>query len=67
MSDAAGPCANPVKDSQRTKTHEGTTRTLTVVWGAEGLEERLATAVSWYQELLTRLGAEVADIEVSLW
>ena len=40
LRDAQGPCANPVKDSQRTKTHEGTTRTLTVVWGAEGLEER---------------------------
>jgi DNA/RNA-binding domain of Phe-tRNA-synthetase-like protein len=65
LSDAAGPCANPVKDSQRTKTHEGTTRTLTVVWGAEGLEERLATAVSWYQELLTRVGAEVTDVEVA--
>ncbi len=65
LSDAVGPCANPVKDSQRTKTNEGTTRTLTVVWGAEGLEDRLATTVNWYQELLTRVGAEVTDVEVA--
>ena len=30
--DGAGPCANAVKDAQRTKTHEQTLRLLVVVW-----------------------------------
>jgi len=30
--DREGPCANGVKDSQRTKTTEATTRTLTLIW-----------------------------------
>src|SRR5688572_17627154 len=34
--DAEGPCANAVKDSQRTKTQASTTRTLSVVWGVVG-------------------------------
>lgn len=66
LSDSDGPCANPVKDAQRTKTHEGTIRTLTVIWGVAGYEDRLAEAVAWYQEHLGRLGAEVEGVEVSL-
>ena len=66
LSDVDGPCANPVKDAQRTKTDAGTTRTLTVIWGVAGFEGRLAAAVAWYQELLERLGAEVERVEVSL-
>jgi len=58
--DAAGPCANAVKDSERTKTTPETRRTLTVVWGADGFEDRLDIAVSWYRELLDRLGARTA-------
>ncbi len=64
LSDAEGPCANPVKDAQRTKTHDGTTRTLTVIWGVAGYEDRLATAMAWYQELLERLEALVDPVEV---
>ena len=56
--DAEGPCANAVRDSQRTKTHEGTTRTLSVIWGVPGHEERLAQTTAWYRELLERAGAE---------
>jgi DNA/RNA-binding domain of Phe-tRNA-synthetase-like protein len=59
LHDAAGPCAGPVKDSQRTKTHAGTLRTLTVVWGTRALGGRTARAVAWYGELLVRLGAAV--------
>lgn len=55
--DADGPCANAVKDSQRTKTHEGTRRTLSVVWAPEAHAERLDAAVAWYRSLLERLGA----------
>jgi DNA/RNA-binding domain of Phe-tRNA-synthetase-like protein len=66
LRDSEGPCANPVKDAQRTKTHEGTTHTLTVLWGAVGFEDRRDAAVAWYQELLGTLGTEVRDVEVVL-
>ncbi len=55
--DADGPCANAVKDSQRTKTHPGTTRTLSIVWGTRALEGRTARAVAWYRALLEAIGA----------
>jgi DNA/RNA-binding domain of Phe-tRNA-synthetase-like protein len=64
--DRAGPCANPVKDAQRTKTHEGTTRTLTVMWGVACFEERRDSAVAWYREILERLGASVDGVEVRM-
>lgn len=57
--DAAGPCANAVKDSQRTKTHAGTRRTLSVIWGTGALPGRLAAAVAWYAQLLGGLGVQV--------
>jgi len=55
--DAEGPSANAVKDAQRTKTSPETRRTLSVVWAAQGMDERLATALAWYRELLSGLGA----------
>jgi DNA/RNA-binding domain of Phe-tRNA-synthetase-like protein len=60
--DGAGPCANAVKDSQRTKTNERTTRTLSVVWGCEGHEMRLEATVAWYRSLLERAGAHTAGV-----
>ncbi|OJT25189.1 hypothetical protein BO221_12535 [Archangium sp. Cb G35] len=57
--DAEGPCANAVKDAQRTKTHAGTRRTLTVLWGTNALPGRTERAFTWYRELLERLGATV--------
>jgi DNA/RNA-binding domain of Phe-tRNA-synthetase-like protein len=50
--DAEGPCANAVKDSQRTKTNGDTRRTLSIIWGVQGHEERLERAVAWYRGLL---------------
>lgn len=55
--DADGPCASPVKDSQRTKTRDETRRTLSVIWGDHGLRERTERALSWYRELLHGMGA----------
>jgi DNA/RNA-binding domain of Phe-tRNA-synthetase-like protein len=66
LSDAAGPCGNPVKDSQRTKTHPGTTQTLTVIWGASGFPEQLTGAYEWYRELLEASGATVEEVPVRL-
>jgi DNA/RNA-binding domain of Phe-tRNA-synthetase-like protein len=58
LHDAHGPCANAVKDAQRTKTDETTTRTLSLVWGIASDPERTDRALAWYQELLVRAGAE---------
>jgi len=55
--DADGPCANAVKDAQRSKTDGGTRNTLTLVWGAQALGDRTARTVVWYRELLGRAGA----------
>jgi len=55
--DAAGACANGVKDSQRTKTSEQTTRTLSIVWGTVDLPRRSAIASQWYCEILANIGA----------
>jgi DNA/RNA-binding domain of Phe-tRNA-synthetase-like protein len=66
LRDAQGPCANPVKDAQRTKTDEDTTGTLTVLWGVAGYEEQVQEAVSWYWELLRRAGATLEAVEVQV-
>lgn len=50
--DASGPCANGVKDAQRTKTHAGTRTTLSILWGARALGDRAAKAERWYRDLL---------------
>lgn len=62
LADADGPCANAVRDAQRTKTHAGTRRTLSVVWGCAGFEERVAATVRWYREMLDATGATTADV-----
>lgn len=59
LHDAAGPCANAVKDAMRTKTTADTTRTLVLVWGAASHRGRLAAALDWYRDLASRLGATV--------
>lgn len=57
LRDADGPCANAVKDAQRTKTGPDTRRTLSVVWGTRGLPGRAQAVGGWYRELLGGLGA----------
>ena len=52
-----GSAQGAVKDAQRTKTDAETRRTLTIVWGTNKLPGRTARTVSWYRELLERLGA----------
>ena len=54
--DAEGPCANAVKDAQRAKTDEATTRTLTLIWGVATLGDRAAATERWYTSLLARHG-----------
>ena len=62
LCDADGPCANAVKDAQRTKTDASTMQTLTVIWGTNALPGRTAEAEKWYRELLHRLGASTMDV-----
>lgn len=62
--DADGPCANAVKDAQRTKTDANTTQTLTVIWGTNALPGRAAETEAWYRELLHRLGASTMDMNL---
>ncbi|MEM7560407.1 MAG: phenylalanine--tRNA ligase beta subunit-related protein [Planctomycetota bacterium] len=57
--DASGPCANAIKDSQRTKTSETTTRTLSIIWGIQGDSERTLATESWYRELLKQHVASI--------
>jgi DNA/RNA-binding domain of Phe-tRNA-synthetase-like protein len=58
LHDADGPCANAVKDAQRTKTHGETMQTLTVIWGCAGFEDHLQNTYDWYAELLARAARE---------
>jgi DNA/RNA-binding domain of Phe-tRNA-synthetase-like protein len=61
--DGEGPCANAVKDSQRTKTHDGTTRTLSLVWGTSELPGWTSTLVDWYRSALEDAGVRTENVE----
>lgn len=63
LHDADGPCANAVRDAQRTKTHAGTRATLGVIWGCAGFEERLAETERWYREMLEEAGATTEGVK----
>jgi len=54
-----------VKDSQRTKTSDETTTTLTLVWGTTAAGDLVDEAVGWAWELLGRVGATVDSVDVA--
>jgi len=60
--DAAGPCANAVRDAQRTKTTADTRSTLSVIWGCAGFEQRLNEVEHWYRALLASVGATTKQV-----
>jgi len=67
LHDAQGPTGTPVKDAQRTKTHDGTRAALSIVWGTSALPGRTAATTRWYRELMqTIAGATVEDVEVDV-
>lgn len=57
LHDSIGPCANAVKDAQRTKTTEASCRTLTLIWGTDDLKDHTNKATTWYMDILRKLGA----------
>ena len=64
LCDALGPCANAVKDAQRTKTDASTTQTLSVLWCPASHRSEGEAAARWYRELLEAEGATTADVRV---
>jgi DNA/RNA-binding domain of Phe-tRNA-synthetase-like protein len=64
LHDAAGPCANAVKDAQRTKTDASTHAVLCILWGARTLAERGRATSAWHRELCERAGATVESVEL---
>jgi len=62
LHDAHGPCANAVKDAQRTKTHTATRHTLSLIWGSRQAEAELVAATAWYRELLQRCQVETETV-----
>lgn len=63
LHDAEGPCANAVKDSQRTKTHDATTRTLSLIWGTSALPDYASEVARWYRSLLEAGGATTTETQ----
>ncbi|HEY1555018.1 MAG TPA: hypothetical protein VGF94_09320 [Kofleriaceae bacterium] len=56
----------PVKDAQRTKTHDGTRAALAIVWGTRALPGRTGKTVAWYRELAAAMpGCELADVALT--
>lgn len=64
--DPEGVTGTPVKDAQRTKTHDGTRAALSIVWGTRALPGRTAKTTAWYQDLVRLIpGAEIEPVQVS--
>jgi DNA/RNA-binding domain of Phe-tRNA-synthetase-like protein len=57
LRDSEGPCANAVKDSQRSKTHAGTQSCLFLIWGTRDLPKLADQAGEWLEALLRNEGA----------
>jgi DNA/RNA-binding domain of Phe-tRNA-synthetase-like protein len=62
--DADGPCANAIKDAQRTKTGPETRRTLSLIWGTTNLPGRATQAEAWYRSLLEKERASTNALSV---
>lgn len=52
FTDIDGPCANPVKDSMRSKISGESVATITVLWGTRDLLEQVKKSFDWYVDLL---------------
>jgi DNA/RNA-binding domain of Phe-tRNA-synthetase-like protein len=63
--DREGPCANAVKDAERTKTRPETRRTLSLIWSSAKLPGRGAAALAWYSSLLESAGTTTTSVQLS--
>ena len=64
--DGEGPTGTPVKDAQRTKTHDETRAVLSIVWGTTAQPDRTRDATSWYRRLIQTIeGAVVEDVTLA--
>jgi DNA/RNA-binding domain of Phe-tRNA-synthetase-like protein len=63
--DAEGPCANAVKDAQRTKTGPETRGTLSLIWGTRTLAGRAQQTETWYRNLLEQQGVKMVSVHFS--
>ncbi len=59
--DAQGPTGTPVKDAQRTKTHDDTRNAIAIVWGTRALAGRTATTTAWYRELCATIPGAITE------
>lgn len=59
LCDAEGPCANGVKDAQRSKTDANTRRLLVIVWASRSVAGLGEATAQWLAEQLSGLGAQV--------
>ena len=59
--DDEGPCANAVKDSQRTKTSDATISSLIVIWGTKELPDHSSKTETWFRELIEKQGIGVVE------
>ncbi len=62
LHDADGPCANAVKDAQRTKTDAATRRALLVLWGHVAVRAQVEAAERWAMELLRSAHGHVTEV-----
>src|SRR5579864_2318308 len=60
--DADGPCANAVKDAQRTKTGPESRRMLSLGWGTVALPGRAGQTETWYRALLEKQAASTQAV-----
>lgn len=64
--DREGPTGTPVKDAQRTKTHDGTVYTLAVVWGTRALPGITEQATRWYRDLVATIPGATNEAVITL-
>jgi DNA/RNA-binding domain of Phe-tRNA-synthetase-like protein len=62
LHDAVGPCANAVKDAQRTKTHAASRELVVVVWSAEEHADDVLRVRSWLGGVFGAVGATMEQV-----
>lgn len=63
LHDEAGPCANAVKDAQRTKLGAESRNGLWLIWGSRTVAEAGTRAEAYARELLGKLSATIGEVQ----